>query len=253
MAVDVDIVWRDVHVALAQPRGHDTLERTIASLAMFHKNPRVTSRTRMVEEQLVSRNIRDSRVLEAMRKVARHAFVPSALEEDAYRDQPLPIGHGQTISQPYIVALMAELLQLEPTDRVLEIGTGSGYGAAVLGELVREVVTIERHEELANRARSILAQLGYDHVQVQVGDGTLGWPAKAPYDAIVVTASGPVVPRELLDQLAIGGRLVIPIGSDLASQDLLLVERTGSDDYTETNICPVRFVPLVGVRGWRSD
>lgn len=206
----------------------------------------------MVNEQLVSRSIRDSRVLEAMRNVVRHAFVPSALEEDAYRDQPLPIGHGQTISQPYIVALMAELLQLKPTDRVLEIGTGSGYGAAVLSELAGEVVTIERHEELANRARLILEQLGYDRVEVQVGDGTLGWPAKAPYDAIAVTASGPIVPQELRDQLAIGGRLVMPIGDDLASQNLVLVERRGPTEYAETNICPVRFVPLVGARGWSA-
>lgn len=206
----------------------------------------------MVNEQLVSRSIRDSRVLEAMRNVVRHAFVPSALEEDAYRDQPLPIGHGQTISQPYIVALMAELLQLKPTDRVLEIGTGSGYGAAVLSELAGEVVTIERHEELANRARLILEQLGYDRVEVQVGDGTLGWPAKAPYDAIAVTASGPIVPQELRDQLAIGGRLVMPIGDDFASQNLVLVERRGPTEYAETNICPVRFVPLVGARGWSA-
>jgi protein-L-isoaspartate(D-aspartate) O-methyltransferase len=206
----------------------------------------------MVNEQLVTRSIRDSRVLEAMGNVVRHAFVPSALEEDAYRDQPLPIGHGQTISQPYIVALMAELLQLKPTDRVLEIGTGSGYGAAVLSELAGEVVTIERHEELANRARLILEQLGYDRVEVQVGDGTLGWPAKAPYDAIAVTASGPMVPQELRDQLAIGGRLVMPIGHDLASQNLVLVERRGPTEYAETNICPVRFVPLVGARGWSA-
>jgi protein-L-isoaspartate(D-aspartate) O-methyltransferase len=213
----------------------------------------VITRTRMVDEQLAARNIRDSRVLEAMRKVARDAFVPEDLVDQAYEDQPLPIGRGQTISQPYIVALMAEVLRIQPTDRVLEIGTGSGYGAAILGELAREVVTIERHEQLAARARSILAQLGYAHVHVHVSDGTLGWAAGAPYDAIAVTASGPLVPQELVDQLAIGGRLVIPIGDAALSQNLLLVERTGPKEFAETNICPVRFVPLVGARGWKDE
>jgi protein-L-isoaspartate(D-aspartate) O-methyltransferase len=253
MEVDVDTIGRDFHVALAQSRAHDTLEGAIASLVMFHKDSNVTARTRMVDEQLSSRNIRDPRVLAALREVPRHAFVPKHLEAEAYEDRPLPIGQGQTISQPYIVALMAELLQISTDARVLEIGTGSGYSAAVLAELGHDVVTIERHAKLAARARDILANLGIRNVHVHIGDGTLGWPAGAPYDAICVTASGPVVPPELLDQLAVGGRLVIPVGKDIASQNLALVERTGTDSFVETNICPVRFVPLVGTRGWRDE
>lgn len=220
---------------------------------MFHKNSQVIARTRMVDEQLSSRNIRDPRVLAAMRNVPRHAFVPKSMEDEAYEDRPLPIGQGQTISQPYIVALMAELLQISPDAHVLEIGTGSGYSAAVLGELGKDVVTIERHAQLAARARENLANLGVKHIHVIIADGTLGWPAGAPYDAICVTASGPVVPPELLDQLAVGGRLVIPVGEDVASQNLSLIERTGPDSFVETTICPVRFVPLVGARGWSDD
>ncbi len=252
MEVDVDTVGRDFHVALAQSRAHDTLEGTIASLVMFRNDSKVTARTRMVDEQVSSRNIRDSRVLAAMRKVPRHAFVPKPLEHEAYEDRPLPIGQGQTISQPYIVALMADLLQISPDARILEIGTGSGYSAAVLAELGQDVVTVERHAKLAAHAREILASLGITNVRVHIADGTLGWPAEAPYDAISVTASGPVVPPELLDQLAVGGRLVIPVGDDVTSQNLSLIERTGTDSFVETNICPVRFVPLVGARGWAS-
>ncbi len=253
MEVDVETVGRDFHVALAQSRAHDTLEGTIASLVMFRNDFKVTARTVMVDEQLSSRNIQDPRVLAAMRKVPRHVFVPKALEDEAYEDKPLPIGQGQTISQPYIVALMSELLRISPNARVLEIGTGSGYSAAVLAELGQDVITLERHAQLAARAREVLANLGLDHVHVFITDGTLGWPAGAPYDAICVTASGPIVPRELLDQLAIGGRLVIPVGDDVASQDLRLIERTDHDVFVETNICPVRFVPLVGARGWNDD
>jgi protein-L-isoaspartate(D-aspartate) O-methyltransferase len=220
---------------------------------MFRHDPKVADRARMVDEQLSSRNIRDLRVLAAMGDVPRHAFVPKALVSEAYEDRPLPIGHGQTISQPYIVALMAELLQISPDAHVLEIGTGSGYSAAVLAKLGHDVVTLERHGELAARARAILANLGVTNVHVHIADGTLGWPAGAPYDAISVTASGPVIPRELLDQLALGGHLVIPVGDNVASQSLSLIERTGSDSFVETNICPVRFVPLVGARGWNDD
>jgi len=207
----------------------------------------------MVDEQLSSRNIRDLRVLDAMKKVPRHAFVPKELETEAHRDMPLPIGCGQTISQPYIVALMAEALRIAPDARVLEIGTGSGYAAAVLAELGSDVVSLERHPVLAERARAILARLGIFRVHVHVADGTLGWPQGAPYDAISATASGPFVPPALLDQLALGGRLVIPIGPEPDRQDLLLVERTGPTEFAQTNICPVRFVPLVGASGWTDD
>lgn len=218
---------------------------------MFPTDPYENARTRMVDEQLAARNIRDIRVLEVMRKLPRHAFVPPALTSEAYADEPLPIGQGQTISQPYIVALMAEVLQIKPKDRVLEIGTGSGYSAAVLASLAREVVTLERHPSLAARARNVLHhKLGITNVLVHVADGTVGWPSHAPYDAISVTASGPVVPKELREELAIGGRLVIPVGDEVASQNLLLIQRRGPDEFVETNICPVRFVPLIGARGW---
>lgn len=207
----------------------------------------------MVEEQLVARDVRDIRVLEAMRKVPRHRFVPATLEHEAYTDQPLPIGQGQTISQPYIVALMAEVLRIGPMARVLEIGTGSGYSAAVLAALARNVISVERHVALAERSRTTLAELGIRNVRVHIADGTLGWPREAPYDAISVTASGPRVPQELLDQLAVGGRLVIPVGNELWSQNLLLIERTGPNEFAQTNVCPVRFVPLVGARGWNDE
>lgn len=207
----------------------------------------------MVEEQLVARDVRDIRVLEAMRKVPRHRFVPATLEHEAYTDQPLPIGQGQTISQPYIVALMAEVLRIGPMARVLEIGTGSGYSAAVLAALARNVISVERHAALAERSRMTLAELGIRNVRVHIADGTLGWPREAPYDAISVTAAGPRVPQELLDQLAVGGRLVIPVGDELCSQNLLLIERTGPNEFAQTNVCPVRFVPLVGARGWNDE
>lgn len=207
----------------------------------------------MVEEQLVARDVRDIRVLEAMRKVPRHRFVPATLEHEAYTDQPLPIGQGQTISQPYIVALMAEVLRIGPMARVLEIGTGSGYSAAVLAALARNVISVERHAALAERSRMTLAELGIRNVRVHIADGTLGWPREAPYDAISVTAAGPRVPQELFDQLAVGGRLVIPVGDELCSQNLLLIERTGPNEFAQTNVCPVRFVPLVGARGWNDE
>jgi protein-L-isoaspartate(D-aspartate) O-methyltransferase len=249
----MDTVVRGLHVSLAQSPTHDTPERAITSLVMFRKDPWDNARQRMVDEQLSARNIMDARVLDAMRKVPRHAFVPADMVNDAYEDRPLAIGRGQTISQPYIVALMAEVLGIKPTSRVLEIGTGSGYAAAVLAELGREVITLERHAELAQRAQSILDDLGLLRVRVHVADGTLGWPKEAPYDAISVTAAGPVVPQELREQLAVGGRLAIPVGDTVSSQNLLLIERTGSDTFVETTICPVRFVPLVGARGWCDD
>ena len=209
----------------------------------------VALRERMVDRQIESRGVRDEAVLYAMRKVPREHFVPESLAEFAHDDRPLPIGEGQTISQPYVVATMTEALRLRPNDRVLEIGTGSGYAAAVLSVIAAEVYTIERLQGLAESARRRLAELGYSNVHVRYGDGSLGWPDHAPYDAIVVTASGPDVPTALLEQLAIGGRLVMPIGK-LDHQRLVRVERTGQDRYTREILEPVVFVPLIGAQGW---
>jgi protein-L-isoaspartate(D-aspartate) O-methyltransferase len=184
-------------------------------------------RASMVDLQIAGRGISDPRVLDAFRVVPREGFLPPDLGEFAYRDTPLPIGAGQTISQPYIVAVTIEALGLRGTERVLEIGTGSGYAAAVLSRLAREVFTVERVEPLANEARERLARLGYRNVRVLCGDGTLGWPEHAPYDAIAVAAGGPEIPKALLSQLSPNGRLVIPVGSDESSQVLVLVVREG--------------------------
>lgn len=204
----------------------------------------------MVESQLVSRGIRDPRVLAAMRKVPRHFFVDEALQEQAYSDHPLPIGEKQTISQPYIVALMSEALQLKGHEKVLEIGTGSGYQAAVLAELADRVFSVERFPTLAFRANQILQKLGYRKVIIRVGDGTLGWPDDAPFDGIVVTAGAPDIPQALVDQLRVGGRLVVPVG-DRISQDLILVERA-PEGINKSNLGGVRFVDLVGKWGWKD-
>jgi protein-L-isoaspartate(D-aspartate) O-methyltransferase len=209
-------------------------------------------RERMVEEQIAGRGVSDPRVLAAMRTVPRERFVPEEAEEFAYSDSPLTIGEGQTISQPYIVALMAAAARLEGHERVLEVGTGSGYGAAVLGRLAAEVFTIERHSVLARTAASRLAETGITNVHVIEGDGTLGLRAHAPFDAIVVTAGGPKAPPELLDQLAIGGRLIIPVGENRETQSLLLVRRLAEDRYQEEDLGQVRFVPLIGAQGWKA-
>ena len=206
----------------------------------------------MVERDLAGRDITDVAVLTAMAEVPRERFVEPCLVEAAYDDCPLPIDADQTISQPYIVALMTQALELRPTDRVLEIGTGSGYAAAVLGRIAGQVWTVERHQCLATQATERLADLGPDNVTVAVGDGTLGWPDAAPYDAIVVTAGGPSVPAALLDQLADGGRLVMPVGAGQHDQELERVRRHGDDLRTE-HLGPVRFVPLVGEQGWAAD
>jgi protein-L-isoaspartate(D-aspartate) O-methyltransferase len=197
---------------------------------------------RMVREQIEARGVRDPRVLAALREVPRHRFVPEAWRESAYDDGPLPIGQGQTISQPYIVAVMTEQLRPEPGDRVLEIGTGSGYQAAVLARLVARVYSIEIVPELAERARATLAALGVENVEVVTGDGYRGLPEHAPFDGIVVTAAPPQVPQPLVDQLALGGRLVVPVGS--WDQELRVLERTASGIRSET-LFPVRFVPFV--------
>jgi protein-L-isoaspartate(D-aspartate) O-methyltransferase len=199
------------------------------------------ARSAMVDDQIEARGVHDPRVLAAMRKVPRERFVPPDVVSLAYADQPLPIGHGQTISQPYIVAYMSEALQVTEQSKVLEIGTGSGYQAAILGELAREVYTIELIPALAERARETLAGLGYTNVHVRTGDGYLGWPDQAPFDAIMVTAAPDHVPQPLVDQLGVGGRLVIPVG-DL-DQDIRILTRTPAG-IQETVTIPVRFVPL---------
>ncbi len=199
----------------------------------------------MIERQLRRRGITDESVLAAMGAVPRHRFVPDALAGDAYGDRPLPIGFGATISQPYIVALMTEALELRPTDRVLEVGTGSGYGAAVLAECAAHVTTIESVEPLAAAARARLTSYG-DRVDVIVGDGSLGHPAGAPYDAISVTAAAPDIPPPLLDQIAPGGRLVLPVGR--GNEELIRIDRTEQGDR-RTVLCAVRFVPLTGHHG----
>lgn len=203
------------------------------------------ARRRMVDEQLVARDITDQRVLDAMRRIPRHEYVPEHERRSAYDDRPLPIGYDVTISQPYIVAFMTQALALRPRDRVLEIGTGSGYAAAVLAEIVADVTTIECIGPLAEHARRRLAPYGR-RVHVVTGDGSLGHPADAPYDAIVVTAAAPVIPPPLLDQLAPGGRLVIPVGQGV--EQLVRVTRTASGDEYE-DLLPVRFVPLTGEHG----
>jgi protein-L-isoaspartate(D-aspartate) O-methyltransferase len=207
-------------------------------------------RERMVATQIEARGITDPLVLDAMRIVPRERFVPASLAKFAYDDGPLPIGHGQTISQPYIVAVMAQAAGLKPGARALEIGTGSGYGTAVLSRLAAEVYTVERVGTLADAARDRLAKLGYGNVHVLEGDGTLGWAAHAPYDAIVVTAGGPRVPKALLDQLAVGGRLVMPVGPAARHQRLVRVTRTDVQEYQYEDLEEVAFVRLIGAEGW---
>jgi len=202
----------------------------------------------MVEIQIAGRGIKDERVLEAMRKVPRHMFVDEALREQAYNDHPLPIAEKQTISQPYVVALMTESLELAGSEKVLEIGTGSGYQSAVLAELAGRVFSIERYPDLAYRANSLLQKLGYNNVIIRVGDGSLGWPDDEPFDGIVVTAGTPKIPQPLVDQLTMGGRLVVPVG-DRFGQDLIMVRRL-ADCIKKTNLGGVRFVDLVGKWGW---
>ncbi len=212
-----------------------------------------TLRQQMVENQIEARGVRSENILHAMRKVPRELFIPDNVREFAYEDTPLPIAANQTISQPYIVAFMTEGLALTGGEKVLEIGTGSGYAAAVLGEIAGEVHTIERIEELATRAASVLAELDYDNVDVICGDGTLGLPDKAPFDAIVVAAGGPAVPESLKDQLKIGGRLVIPVGSCRGIQELIRVTRVSKSDYQQEDLADVRFVPLLGEEGWTPE
>jgi len=207
-------------------------------------DPTAEARNRMVEEQIEARGVRDPRVLDAMRHVPRHELVPASQRALAYEDRPLPIGHGQTISQPYVVAAMTDALRLTGSERVLEIGTGSGYQAAILSKLAKEVFTIEIVPELAQRARADLARLGFANVEVRQGDGWRGWPEKAPFDAIVVTAAPEEVPPDLIAQLAVGGRLVIPVGGGREQQ--LMVVRKTPEGVTREVLFGVRFVPMTG-------
>lgn len=210
----------------------------------------IAPRQQMVRDQLEARGIKDKNTLAAMGKVPRHLFVAQEDRQCAYGDYPLPIGSGQTISQPYIVALMTEALGLSGGENVLEIGTGGGYAAAVLAEIAKKVVTVERVADLADLARDNLRASGHQNVTVICGDGTLGWPEDAPYDGISVTAGGPSVPKALKDQLAVGGRLVMPVGRSSGSQDLIRLTRVSQEDFKEDNLGGVRFVPLIGAEGW---
>jgi len=238
-AVGLDEVARDLHAPRTEremplPRTRDFREE----------------REQMVETQLAARGIMEPWVLHAMRTVPREGFIPASLQASAYDDGPLPIGEGQTISQPYVVAVMTQAVQPRPGNRALEIGTGSGYAAAVLATIVSEVYTVERLGQLAEGAQRHLAALGYRNVHVLHGDGTLGWPEHAPYDAIIVTAGGPFVPPALLEQLAIGGRLIMPVGSARLFQRLVRVTRTAADNYEREDLEEVAFVPLIGKQGW---
>lgn len=202
-------------------------------------------RTRMVREQIADRGIKDPAVLKAMRETPREQFLPPALRELAYEDRPLPIGYGQTISQPYIVALMTEVLDVKKDQRVLEIGTGSGYQAAILSPLAKEVYTIEIVPELAKAASATLNRLGYKNVMVREGDGYKGWPEKAPFDRIILTAAPPELPKALTDQLKPGGKLLAPVGDRASVQELSLVEKTADGKLRTRPVAPVRFVPMV--------
>lgn len=213
--------------------------------------PRADERFRMVERQIIARGIDNPRILQAMRTIPRHVFIPPPHDRSAYDDNPLPIGNGQTISQPYIVALMTQILDPGPEDRILEIGAGSGYQTAILASLAKQVITIERIPAVAERARSNLAELGISNAELVVGDGTLGHPAAAPYNGIIITAATPQIPRPLIDQVMEGGRLVAPVGSrDL--QELVEMVKRG-DRFDERHHGGVRFVPLIGRYGWDGD
>jgi len=221
------------------PRTPSTFESAAAD-----SDPYAAQRKQLVDRSLRRRDIDDPRVLAAIEAVPRHRFVPEPLIERAYEDRPLPIGHEVTISQPYIVALMTQLADVQPRERVLEVGTGSGYQAAVLAELGAEVYSIERVEALAVRAQALLAELGYDKVHVRHGDGYAGWPERAPFDAILLTAAPPTIPSALTDQLARGGKLVAPVGAEVGEQELVVVENT-RDGLRRRRITDVGFVPML--------
>jgi protein-L-isoaspartate(D-aspartate) O-methyltransferase len=214
-------------------------------------DPFARERENMVSVQIAGRGIVDERILKAMRTIPRHLFVPQENQQNAYEDFPLPIGYQQTISQPYIVAFMTNILDLQGNEQVLEVGTGSGYQAAVLSLLVKKVHTLERIPELADRARQTLQVLGIKNVEVHVGDGSLGWPQDAPYQAILVTAAAPAAPQALLDQLESGGRMIIPVGGQF--QQVLELWRKETEGLKSESILPVAFVPLKGKQGWNVE
>jgi protein-L-isoaspartate(D-aspartate) O-methyltransferase len=238
-----------VHLSLPHPRPTWPLNLLALALcvggapAKAAEDAFAAARLQMVSRQIEARGVRDPRALDALRRVERHRFVPERLRDQAYQDRPLAIGHGQTISQPYIVALMTELARVKAGDRVLEIGTGSGYQAAVLSALAGQVYTIEIVEPLAREAATRLETLGYRNVTVRAGDGYRGWPERAPFDAILITAAPPEIPQPLLDQLAPGGRLVAPVGDQ--TQELVVVERSPAG-LMRRSVIPVRFVPMTG-------
>lgn len=212
-----------------------------------------SARARMVDQQIAGRGVSDAGVLAAMREVPREAFVPEALKAHAYEDGPLPIEAGQTISQPYVVAVMIEAAGLGGGDRVLEIGVGSGYAAAVMSRIAAQVFAIERQTELAELAAERLRRLGYDNVEVRAGDGTHGWKEAAPFDAIIASAGAPAIPQALKEQLHIGGRLIMPVGDTPRAQSLIKVTRAGAADFVAEDLGAVAFVPLIGAHGWREE
>lgn len=214
----------------------------VSSFSYAERDMFTEKREEMVAGQIAARGVSDEKVLAAMRRVELHLFVPPALKDAAYADEPLPIGHGQTISQPYIVAYMTEAARIKSGDNVLEIGTGSGYQAAIIAEIAGKVSTIEVVEPLAEESRKRLQDLGYNNIEVRHGDGYKGWPEKAPFDAIIVTAAPPYIPEDLISQLKVGGRMVIPVGSFF--QELYLITRTKSG-FEKVSLIPVRFVPMV--------
>lgn len=231
---------------VTRPVGVAVLVGLLGSLSASGQDDWDEQRRRMVEEQIEARGVTQPQVLAAMESVPRHLFVPSAVRDEAYADHPLPIDFGQTISQPYIVALMTELLELEGPEKVLEIGTGSGYHSAILSRVADEVFTIEIIEPLGRKAASILDALGFENVHVQIGDGYGGWPEEAPFDAIILTAAPPKLPEHLLEQLRVGGRMVVPVGDYLQDLRLLIKTGHGPGDFENKKIAPVRFVPMTG-------
>jgi protein-L-isoaspartate(D-aspartate) O-methyltransferase len=217
----------------------------LVAAGIWAQDPFAGQRERMVRTQIQERGVRDPGVLRVMRLVPRHLFIPESMRSQAYEDHPVPVGYGQTISQPYIVGLMTELLEPRKDSKVLEIGTGSGYQAAVLSGLVKQLFSIEIVPELARSASALLQQLGYRNVTVRWGDGYKGWPEEAPFDRIIVTAAPPQLPKALLDQLKPGGKLVAPVGSTVFGQDLIVVDKTPDGKLRQRSVIPVMFVPMV--------